>query len=608
MAWFSRNWRYFLGGVVGIALLILLILAAFPWGVLRDKVSAKLAERFGSDVSIGTIERVELLSFSPTLIVRDLAIAQPSWAGPGNLVRLKRIDFRFRVLPLLRGHFDLSALAIDGGRVAMVRARDGRKNWAPDRRGDKGSASAITSLTVRNLVIDYRDAVQNRRFAVTVASDAQGFRASGDGAIDNRPVTVALAGPAIAGDAAWPFTARVAGPTITLDAKGTMASPLDTNRMTVDLNARANNLKTLDALVEAGLFGTQPVALTARVRHEDPTWVIERLSGTIGRSRLASANATVTKADERTGIDGRLHFASLSFADLETDEGRAEAAAVERRIGPRVVPGTRINLAKMGNLDGKLAIRVDRLLDMAGLRSLDTVLAIDHSRLTVAPLTVRLTQGRITGQVVVDQRGRTTPKATFDLRLKDSRISTFAGGAPVDAPLRARLRLVGSGDTIRQAIGRSNGTIGFAAMGGVLPARMASLLGADVARGMLTDDDAQARLRCLGLRLNVASGLGRIDPLLIDTSRAQTRGQGVVRLSDETLAIALTGTPKQRTLLHLDRPVRIVGRLQAPEVQIPPGVKSAGGILRMLGRAIGGDDTPRAGNADCGALVRRVLG
>ncbi|MFD1033048.1 AsmA family protein [Sphingomonas hankookensis] len=607
MAWLSRTWRFILGGIVGLALVILLILAAFPWGVLRERVSMKLAERFKSDVSIGTIERVEPLSFSPTLIVRDLTIAQPAWAGKGDLVHLKRIDFRFRVLPLLRGHFDLTALAIDGGRVAMVRSKDGRKNWAPDQRGTKGSASAITSLTIRNLVIDYRDAVQNRRFAVTVASDERGFRAGGNGAIDDRPVTVALAGPAIRGDGAWPFTARVAGPTITVDAKGIMTSPLDTKQMTVDLTARANDLKTLDALIEAGLFGTQPVNLTARVRHDDPTWVVEKLSGTIGRSRLAAANATVTEDDGRTGIDGRLHFASLSFADLETDEGRARAAAIERRIGPRVVPGTRINLAKMADLDGKLAIRVDRLLDMPGLRSLDTVLAIDHSRLTVAPITVRLAQGRITGQVVVDQRDRTTPKATFDLTLTDSRISTFAGGAPVDAPLRARVKLTGSGDTIRAAVGRSNGTIGFAATGGTLPAKMASFLGADVARGILTDDDAQARLRCLGLRLNVINGLGRIDPLLIDTSRAQTRGQGVVRLSDETLSIALTGTPKQRTLFHLDRPVRITGRVQAPDIQVPPGIRSAGGILRMLGRAINGDDGPRAGNADCGALVGRVL-
>jgi len=602
-----RFWRRLLVGLVLLALLLLLLLAAFPWGVLRDRVATRLAERFGADVSIGRIERVEPLSFSPTLVVRDLRIAQPHWAGQGDLVRLHRLDLRFRVLPLLRGRFDLTALAIDGGRVALVRARDGTRNWAPDKRGKGGSASDITTLAVRNLVIDYRDAVQNRHFAVTVASDAQGFRASGNGAIDNRPVRVSLTGPTIRGDGEWPFAARVAGPTITLDAKGVMASPLNTKRMTVDLTTRADNLKTLDALVEAGLFGTQPVRLAARVRHDDPTWTIERLSGAIGSSRLAGARATVTRDGDKTGIDGRLHFATLSFADLETDEGRARAAALERRIGPRVVPNTRINLAKLGNLDGRLGVRVDRLRDAPGLRSLDATLAIADRRLTVAPLIVRLAQGRITGGVTVDQRGRSTPRATFDLTLADSRISTFAGGAPVDAPLRARLKLVGSGDTIRAAIGRSDGRIGFAASDGTLPAKLASLLGADVARGVVTDDDARARLRCLALGLTVTGGVGRLDPLLIDTSRAQTRGEGRVNLADETLAVALTGAPKQATLLRLDRPVRIAGRLQAPQVAIPPGTRSAGGILRMLGKAISGRQPPLAGDADCGALIARAL-
>ncbi|KQN39526.1 hypothetical protein ASG37_08205 [Sphingomonas sp. Leaf407] len=607
MASLPRFWRYLLGGIAALLLLVLLVLAAFPWGVLRDRVSAKLAERFGADVSIGTIERVQPLSFSPTLIVRDLRIAQPSWAGPGDLVRLHRIDLRFRVLPLLRGKFDLTALAIDGGRVAMVRAKDGTKNWAPDKRGKGGSASDITSLTVRDLVIDYRDAVQNRQFAVTVTSNDQGFRASGTGAIDDRPVRVSLTGPVIRSDGDWPFVARVDGPTITVDAKGVMAAPLNTKRMTVELTARADNLKTLDALIEAGLFGTQPVRLSAKVRHDDPTWTVERLSGTIGASRLSDARASVTKDGDTTKIDGRLRFASLAFADLETDEGRARAAAIEARIGSRVVPGTRINLAKLANLDGRLAVHVDRLREADAVRGLDATLAIADRRLTVAPLTIALSQGKIAGQVIVDQRGRRVPRATFDLTLSDSRISTFAGGAPVDAPLRARLKLVGSGDTVRAAIGRADGTIGFAASNGTLPAKLASLLGADVARGVTTDDDAQARLRCLALRLDVTNGIGRVDPLVIDTSRAQTRGQGRVNLADETLSLSLTGAPKQATLLRLDRPVMVTGRLQSPQVAIPPGTKSVGGVLRMLGKAIGGRQDPLASDANCGALIARAM-
>lgn len=607
MAVHSRFWRFAILGVAGLTLATLVFLAAFPWGILRDRVSRSLAERFAADVSIGSIERIEPLSFSPTLIVRDLRIAQPAWAGQGDLVRLERIDFRFRVLPLLRGTFDLQALAVDKGQVVMIRRKDGRKNWQPDKRGKGGSASSITSLTVRDLRIEYRDAVQNRQFMVTVASDASGFSAAGTGLIDEQPVRVALTGPAIRGDGEWPFRARVNGATIGVDANGVMASPLGTDRMTVNLRARANNLKTLDALIEAGLFGTQPVRLNAQVRHAGDDWFVERLSGTIGRSRLTAANATVRKRDGRTIVDGRLHFAALGFDDLATDEGIARARALEARIGPRVVPNTRVNLAKMDKVDGTLAVRVDRMLDGAALRSLDATLTIDRQRLRVAPLTLRLTQGAIGGEVVIDQRGRATPQITLDLMVRNARISTFAGGAPVDAPLRGKAHLVGTGDTIRQAVSRSDGMIGIVASGGTMPAKLASLLGADVARGVTTDDDAQARLRCLGLRLDVRRGTGRINPLLVDSSRAQTKGSGTVNLTDETMSVALTGAPKQKSLLRLDQPVRVTGSLSSPQIRIPPNVKSARNIFHMLGEAIGGDQAPLASNADCAALTRTVL-
>lgn len=133
MAWLSRNWRYLVGGIVGLALLILLILAAFPWGVLRDRVSVKLAERFGSDVSIGTIERVEPLSFSPTLIVRDLRIAQPSWAGTGDLVHLDRIDFWPDAL---------WRLDVEGDRGRFLRGRESFKSHVRSR-----NVSDFTSTT-----------------------------------------------------------------------------------------------------------------------------------------------------------------------------------------------------------------------------------------------------------------------------------------------------------------------------------------------------------------------------------------------------------------------------------------------------------------------------
>src|SRR3546814_8442978 len=66
--------------------------------------------------------------------------------------------------------------------------------------------------------------------------------------------------------------------------------------------------------------------------------------------------------------------------------------------------------------------------------------------------------------------------------------------------------------------------MGLVATQGVLPARIASLLGFDVARGLTTDEDERAALRCAVIRLDVKQGTGTLDAMVIDTTHAQSRG------------------------------------------------------------------------------------
>ena len=42
-----------------------------------------------------------------------------------------------------------------------------------------------------------------------------------------------------------------------------MDAPLDTDHMTLAMTARAGDLKLIDAVIEAGLFGTQAVRMSA---------------------------------------------------------------------------------------------------------------------------------------------------------------------------------------------------------------------------------------------------------------------------------------------------------------------------------------------------------
>lgn len=602
--------RIAIGGAATL-LVLLLLLAMMPWGMFKERAERALAQRFDAPVTIGSIERTGWFSFNPMLDVRDLRIAQPAWAGDGAMVQVDHLAVRLPVLPMLIGRVRPEPVAATNGRLALIRAKDGRKNWEsrPERRS--GGGGGLDALTVRNLTLDYRDMLKDRRAMLRVDSDDASFRASGRGKLADEPIQIAIRGAPVAGGARWPFGAALIGERTRIVARGTMASPLDTRDMAFDLRAQANDLLDIDRVIEAGLFGTQPVALTGRVSRKDDVWRIERLSGTIGRSRLSSAVASVDKATERTKIDGTLRLAVLDFEDLANDRGLAIAAAKRAVAGPRIIPATRIDLQNLDDVDGVLRVKVDRLVsrDDDPFRKISATLTLDRSRLTVDPFEVGMVRGVLAGRVVVDQRdGKAEPTLTLDLKLDGTTIGTLAGGGEIDATLRGLVRLTGSGETVREAIGRSTGRVALASGPGRIPSKIASFLGLDVGRGVFADKDAVASLRCLIVRMDVSDGSARMNPLVVDTSRSQSRFSGTIDLKTERLALSMMGSPKKDSILRLTEPVPIGGTIKGPEPRVPGGKPNVGGVLRMLGDAIAGDRPPLATDADCQGLAVRAMG
>ena len=99
----DRRLHWAAGTILGIAVVTLLVLAMFPWGALRSMIEAQLRDRFGPAVTIGSIERLDTFSFTPTIRIRNVRIPQAEWAGRGDLARIEQADVTFRALPLLTG-------------------------------------------------------------------------------------------------------------------------------------------------------------------------------------------------------------------------------------------------------------------------------------------------------------------------------------------------------------------------------------------------------------------------------------------------------------------------------------------------------------------------
>lgn len=599
-----RRVRNIVAIILAIVLLAILLLGAVPASIFKAVISEKLQGASDREVAIGSVSRDSFFSYTPVITIHDVRVAQPAWAGEGDFLKLKSISARVSVLDMLTGSARPDRLQVDGLDIALIRDKNGRSNWNDDDRDDDKNdrGPVLTDLDVTNSHFSFTDHKRDLSLDGPISvSSKDGLRAEGSGTFLQSKATMLFTGGAIAGidpEADYPFTVSLQSPALELTAKGNMQGVLNTDLFTASLSARAPTLTNLDRIIEAGLFGTQKIDLRADIRHKDKDWFVDKLSGSIGRSNL-SGKADILKRDGRTKIDANIKFATLDFDDLADDAGLAKAAALTRRIGPRVLPNTRINLSKMGPTDGQMVFAVDRLLSRRDtvFRRVQGKLSLDHKLINITNLVIGLKSGRMTGSVQVDHRSG-APKLSTDLTLTGASISDLIGnGDIVTATMRGRITLSGTGDTFREALEKANGKAAMVASDGSVRATVAHVLGQNLGGAVeeiIGDPKARVPLRCLVANFDARNGILTPSPLAIDTKVSIGRGEGRITLKGETISLILRGGAKGKSALRIVDPIRISGTLNAPDVSVA-GLGTAkdaekpslGDVLKVATKSIG---------------------
>ncbi|MDF0545907.1 AsmA family protein [Sphingobium sp. H39-3-25] len=619
-------------GLVLVAIVVAVILAigAFPIGEFKGAIEERLSARLGADIRIGAVRRNGFFSFRPVITLEDLRIAQPSWAGKGDMVHARSIQARVAVLPLLIGRAPrLEDVTATGLNLSLVRDRDGRANWEgrdKPHRSDDDEGRGLADVFIRGGHLSLRDDKRSLAISGKFKAGEAGVRAEMKGRFHDIPASLTFVGAPIVGlasDARYPFHLKLSSPLLQLDARGASTGALNLRNMSLDIKAKASNLKYLDDVIEAGLFGTTPIDLTAKVRHSGRDWFVDKLTGRIGSSRL-TAKATVLKRDERTKIDADVHFAAFGFDDLSDAEGKARDAAIKAQIGPRVLPGTRINLAKVGPTDGCIRFKADRLLlGNSAFRTLAGTIVLEGKLLRIENIVAGMSSGRMTGFLEVDQRnGAHHPKLSIDLRFADGRLETAIGSKDVTGPLHGRVALAGTGDTIREALATANGRAGLVVEGGTIKRTVAAVLGQDLGKAIgavLRDKDAEVPLRCLVVGFAALRGDLVARDFIADTGISSGTGRGRISLASERISLSISGQSRNPSVLRLEDPIGVGGTLSSPTISAagkPPGSKlDGGGIIsavgKSIGRALGIGKKERTfvtpAPIDCRAAARRVL-
>ena len=97
-------------GVVAVVLILLataLIVPSFiDWNDYKDEIAAKAGKVTGRELDIGGDIRLTLLP-APTLVVTDVRLANIDGAADAEMIRLKSLEVRVALAPLLAGEIQV---------------------------------------------------------------------------------------------------------------------------------------------------------------------------------------------------------------------------------------------------------------------------------------------------------------------------------------------------------------------------------------------------------------------------------------------------------------------------------------------------------------------
>jgi len=375
----SRALKAIAIAVGALIIILLLVIAFFPWNRLTGPVSRELSAQLQRPVHIASLHGS--LFWRPHVRVTGLTIGNPSWAGGGQMVSVERIDVQLRFWPLLVGDIVLPRVALTRPDVHLYRGADGRANWAfgSNPKSAKAQSKPMRLPLVHQLVIEHgtlsaRDELHKVTFEGTVdaggnavatgapsrtakvvkakaqshganpssakqqasrvaADTGTGFKLLGKGELNDKPFTLRVSGGPLdwaESHKPYPFDVQMIASDIHAGARGVVPRPFDLTQLKVTLSLSGNDLADGYYLTGVALPNTPPYSISGDLRVFGAKYEFTNVRGTLGGSDI---HGLVTLQLNTTGsptIDADLTSHSLNLADLgPTFGGKAPSAKEE---------------------------------------------------------------------------------------------------------------------------------------------------------------------------------------------------------------------------------------------------------------------------------------
>lgn len=587
--------------LIGLAILLILFRDAVAgWAIPRALESALDRNVSIDEATVGWNDGI-------ALELTGLVIANPYWTEENPFASVSRTTVELALWPLFGGNVDVRRLHVQEPVVALIRQNQKQANWlfgGPVETTEGGGSLdwlQVRRLTIEDGSVTIEDAVEKLSAAGTLvaeldaaAPETKGLSLNLDGETDGEPfVLEATVRPGSAGgltrlpDALLVKAAVEAGRSNAMfDGQVDLAaSPIAVSGA---FEVAGQNLANLSSFSPTPLPPTPPYDLAGNMRWAGQLLETTDLAGRIGDTAW-TGNATIDLGQTPTKVDAIFHTKNLDFDDLgpligappSTSAGDTATPAQKQQAAARdsfisFLPNKPLDFAALRRVQGRVAIRADAVSSppFAPLQSFDVDATFQGDGVTATAKDVRIADGKLTGQAVINPTEGGGGAIDIDFLLDDARIGDFLQGSDyadaANGRFDAKVVLDGAGASVRDMVLNGEGALQTVMRGGAMSALVVEGIGIDIGEALVLfiGDNTMTPINCARVAGPLKDGVFRLEELTVDTDDSVIRGSGQVALKSETLDLKLAADAKDSSILDLAAPVHVKGDINAPSISI----------------------------------------
>lgn len=600
------------GSLLGLVLILLssgyLILKS---DFLRKEVQTRLGAIIGRDAQIGSAQ-IEW-GWITHVRLSEVKVANVKWSKKPYMLEAGLIDFQLRLLPLWKGTFEFPTILVEEPKIVLERAKDGSENWsfsespgiaaaaevaAPEERDE---APIIDKLVVSKGKLTYIDHQKNLSLTGSLrlgageaeARDRVEFQA--DGKLEGKPIKIAFAGGSIAllqnTEKPYPLKLAIDFGQTSVDVNGQVDDPFKLEGINLEMKLKGPDLAEIFPILGVPAPPTPPYSLKGHLTHKGDVWQLQKMTGIVGDSDL-SGDVKIDYGPKRPFLTANLVSNTLDFDDLgpivgippATDGNEAASPQQEKTAKAleaqgELFPDVPLKMEKLRVMDMDVTLNAKKVVaeNYLPVQSLSGRVSIDNGRAVLKPFKMGVANGALQGTMILDARDD-VPEVEADLALANLELKSFFKGSEyfdtTDGKVHARVKMKGSGKSLADVMGTGQGDIRLGINGGSLSWLLVELAGLDLGQALIlyVTDDERVPIRCGAGRIALNNGQATLDRFIVDTTDSVIYFRGTANLKTQDINMEIEADAKDFSLLDIDAPVELKGKIRKPDISIGKGV------------------------------------